>query len=443
MRTSKNGQKGVTLVTTTLMLVAFIGIAALAIDTGMLYSARTSAQHAADAAALAGAYEFRNPCYSDTPPVGCGAFDIHLAAFNAGQRTAAQNKIFGEPVMIGTQRDASPCPSADLATWICVDETNQRVTANVARSGGLGIVTYFARIFGSNTANVSAIATAEAGIAGAPTGTSSHCLKPIFIPNTVLARNADGTPVPVQTACNAGQVIFDPNQSPPQPTSWAQSQFSSGMYPKVIVRNGDPHKAADVLAPSQYYSLDFGSGASTYQCALAQCLNTCGVPDLISCSNNVNTLNTENGRMTQATITGIDNLIAPGGSTPDSWINGSSPSEFQLGDGTTGPTSKSLAVAAVWNNCTTGPYSGSGTQYAGASIGPGKESVPVIGFIQVFFDGVTQKSAGTTGGGSTYAEVTAHILPPIACGEVEGGGPPPAGPMTIPIRLVQSPAAAQ
>ena len=47
--------RGATIVLVALMLAALLGIAALAIDVGMLYNARAEAQRAADAAALAGA----------------------------------------------------------------------------------------------------------------------------------------------------------------------------------------------------------------------------------------------------------------------------------------------------------------------------------------------------------------------------------------------------
>ena len=51
-------QKGYVIVTTALLLVVLLGFGALAVDVGLLYSARTAAQRAADAAALAGAFTF-------------------------------------------------------------------------------------------------------------------------------------------------------------------------------------------------------------------------------------------------------------------------------------------------------------------------------------------------------------------------------------------------
>jgi hypothetical protein len=408
-------QRGMTLVWVALLLFVFVAIAAIAIDVGMLYTAKNSSQNAADAAALAGAYTFTNP--SATQPDD---------AQNAAVRVAAQNRVFGDPVVITTGD-------------VTVDTVAQRVTVTVSRTGTKGVVAFFSRIFGYSNLGVVAKATAEAGVGSSSSpGSSSHCLKPIFIPNTVLASN-DNNSVTVHDACNAGHVIFNSGSGPDagaeagSPTEWALSQFHDGQYPQVVIRNGDPKAAATDVAPSQYYSLDFGSGASTYRCALGQCLNNCGVPDLITCTSNASTLVTENGRMTQPTIQGINDMIQwPNGNT-DQWCSStgcSSPTQFLLGDGNTGTDSRSLAAAAIWNNC---------ANYGGSLIGPGKTSMPVLGFVEVFIDGVTQQSGGSQG--TQMAAVTAHILPPIACGAVDAGGatPPPAGSMTIPIRLVQNP----
>ena len=48
-------ERGATIVFVSLLMAAVLGMAALAIDVGMLYNARAEAQRAADSAALAGA----------------------------------------------------------------------------------------------------------------------------------------------------------------------------------------------------------------------------------------------------------------------------------------------------------------------------------------------------------------------------------------------------
>ena len=54
----RDNQDGYTMVIIVGLLVVFLGFTALSVDVGVLQSARASAQKAADAAALAGAFVF-------------------------------------------------------------------------------------------------------------------------------------------------------------------------------------------------------------------------------------------------------------------------------------------------------------------------------------------------------------------------------------------------
>ena len=60
-RSPRHGERGVTLVVMALMLTLALGMSALAIDYGMIKSAKAEAQRAMDAAALAGASAFLIP----------------------------------------------------------------------------------------------------------------------------------------------------------------------------------------------------------------------------------------------------------------------------------------------------------------------------------------------------------------------------------------------
>ena len=53
-----NEQDGYILASTAMLLVVLLGFVAVGVDLGVLFSARTAAQRAADAAALAGAFTF-------------------------------------------------------------------------------------------------------------------------------------------------------------------------------------------------------------------------------------------------------------------------------------------------------------------------------------------------------------------------------------------------
>src|SRR5437899_13023132 len=106
MNTSKK-QKGFVLVVVALLLVALIGFLAFAVDIGVLYSARTSAQEVADAAAMAGAFTFINDTQSPQP---------QTASDNALQ-VALHNSILSQPVAAGDVNAN-------------VDYTNRRLTVD-------------------------------------------------------------------------------------------------------------------------------------------------------------------------------------------------------------------------------------------------------------------------------------------------------------------------
>src|SRR2546427_11793241 len=90
-RNNSKKQEGFVLVVVAIVLVALVGFLALAVDVGVLYSARTSAQEVADAAALAGAFTFINDTQSPQP---------QTASDNALQ-VALNNSILGHPVAAG------------------------------------------------------------------------------------------------------------------------------------------------------------------------------------------------------------------------------------------------------------------------------------------------------------------------------------------------------
>jgi len=252
-------ERGMTLPLVAVFIVVLFAFAALAIDVGILYTARTSAQHAADAGALAGAYVFRN---SPNPAVATVA--------NSAISTAVQNKILGQSLTVadfGAPLTASPCPVNNARTAVCVDSTNRRVTVYIARTGAAGIGTFFARAIGWNAVGVTTRATAEASSQAGGT----HCLKPFFIANTALA----SAPT-ISAACAAYQQtmfnpnVTDPNTGAPLLTNYAQTMRGTDITLRPVGQSQTPNNSG---VPSQYYSLDFGNGANTYSCAISHCLN--------------------------------------------------------------------------------------------------------------------------------------------------------------------------
>src|SRR3989304_2378708 len=132
---STQKQKGFVVVVVAACLVALVGFVALAVDVGIFYSARTSSQRVADAAALAGAFTFvLNPL----APQPQTATDHAL-------QVAQNNTVMGIPVQAG-----DVTVDVDVANWrVTVDvETDQR--------------TYFARVFRPDDVAIGAEGIAEA-----------------------------------------------------------------------------------------------------------------------------------------------------------------------------------------------------------------------------------------------------------------------------------------
>src|SRR5438034_10396403 len=146
MNTSKK-QEGFVVAVLAIVLVALVGFLALAVDSGVLYSARTSAQGVADAAALAGAFTFINDTKSPQP---------QTASDNALQ-VALNNSILGQPLAAGDVN-------------VNVDVGNRRVTVDVQSTEH----EYFAKACGEQTPNGGEDAVAEA----APTSTATGDAQP-------------------------------------------------------------------------------------------------------------------------------------------------------------------------------------------------------------------------------------------------------------------------
>ena len=368
----RNRQRGFTIATFALLLGGLMAMAALAVDVGVLYTARTSAQHAADAAALAAAFTFVD-----------GTTDQPTAAINSAIAVAAQNKVMGQPVTITPAN-------------VSVDLANQRVTVTVPRTGANGIATFFASTMGIASADVQTKATAQAWNAGA----TAQCLKPIFLANTVLSRAPDNA-----TACSRGEVLFDPR-------TYRLSEWAASRVPTTAPITIRPTTPSASLMPSQFYSLDFGDGGSTYRCTIGKCLYNCGVTS-ISCGTS---LPIETGTMKGPTKQGVNELI--GKPPTDTWIG---PGEYDTPNGLS-TTSRALVVTPVWDSCD-----------PANALSPGKtgQTVKIVGFVTAFIAGVSPSGDN----------VQAYIVNRTICSGVAGGGPTSTatGPYGIPVRLVQNP----
>lgn len=163
MRVGKTGfssERGAAIVFVAVSLPALLGFLALGIDLGMLFVARTDAQRAADAAALAGASAF-----------------IDNSSANAV--TPAQDRAM-EYARRNTFRNG-PIDSNEITVTVIPESS--KVGVLVHRDS---VRTWFGWLFGIRTVPVSAYAAAVANSAG-----DALCIRPFAVPDMWSDANGD------------------------------------------------------------------------------------------------------------------------------------------------------------------------------------------------------------------------------------------------------------
>lgn len=391
-------QQGMTLPMTALFIVVLFAFAALAVDVGVLYTARTSAQHAADAAALAGAYTF------STTPAG-NQLDI---AYNAAVAAAQRNKVMGATLDPASFDKHSAdveggCPTSTDNNWVCVNVARQRVTVNVARRGGNAPVTYFARVIGWNSADVATMATAEA----AKSALGTYCLKPLFMPSSGNWNECSGS-------------IFEPDPNDASVVRLKSSLVASSisLWPK-----GGANGYADLLPSSNDGLLTVtenqgGYGVRTGLAGMSSCADV-----RVSCTDNMilNKPGGNNGPVRQ----GVETLLEAGrgNNVYDTWYSGNSSASCckycDHGDcGVLKDTSPSLVTVAVWD--------------CNIDLRSGRTEVPIAGFAKVFIDGPADNGPFDK---NSYG-IRAHLVSAASCAGA-GSTTPGSGPGGVPVRLIQ------
>jgi hypothetical protein len=365
-------QKGFVLVVVAILLIVLVGFVALGVDTGALYSARTSAQEVADAAALAGAFTYINNPTAVNPAT---------TASTAALQVALNNSVLGKPI-----------DAADVV--VTPDVAKRTVTVVVSTIQP----TYFAAAIWGKTATISATATAEA----ATNSTAAGCVKPWFIPNTVLTTGSSSC-----AGCAAGQILINPSTK--MPTAFGNSQIGA----QFVVK---PQSSGSALAPGDYYEIDLpdSKGGNDYKENIETCTSA-----YVRCQEFYSVLT---GKKTGPTMQGVDGLI---GDPPRfTWV---APSQYKReADGKIFDVSENVIVAPIWDTCS---YPGfcPGDQFPSGTT----PSVQVIGFAILFLEGVS-------GGG----DVTARLINFSSCGDIGGTGPTGETGGTVlsfPLRLVRVP----
>lgn len=398
-----NDEQGYTLVIIAAVIVVFLGFTALSVDMGILYSARASAQRAADAAALAGAFVFitRPDLSETTTPKQSDVIKENAV------KTAATNKMLGATVAI-TPSDVN------------VDTANRRVTVTVTQNQP----TLFARVMGENTANIRATAIAEA----AASATGDRCPKPWFIPNTVLSPRNGNNALCDACAASPSEVIIDMDPTSPNfrlPSTFYQNWLASNTSRQFTIKPQNPQGA---LAPGQFFAIRLGdsTGGSDYRENIATC-----TADPIYCADDYPS---EPGNMIGPTRQGTCQLICYNPADQGNPCNGCESDVFEsigsyrrpnppTSDGGRGSTSRSLVISPIIDVCTFCPNNfPSGTETA---------QYTVIGFATVFIEGFQGN------------DLQARLISVTDCSVAAGGGgeinPLETGPFGLPLRLVRQP----
>lgn len=281
-------ERGMTLIMVGLGFLAFLSATMLAVDVGNLMVARTQAQSAADAGALAGAVALVFDDFDDRSASGPAVQSAITAS------TSASNQVINQLVSVNAGDVTFP--------------TLERVRVQVHRTGARGnpVATFIAPMIGIDKVDVGAVATAEAVPANAAT-----CIKPWAVPDkweehqTPAWDENDEVNMFYETGPNKGNPLPDPDIYRPYDqenyTGYKQSRQGPDYGRQILLKPGNPNQT---INSSHFFpiALPGGTGASWYEENIPGCW-----PGLAEIGNMIPV---EPGNMTGPTTSGVANLIA-------------------------------------------------------------------------------------------------------------------------------------
>jgi Putative Flp pilus-assembly TadE/G-like len=384
----RTDERGMSFIFVALSLMAFLAASMLAIDVGLFMTARTQAQRSADAGALAGATALVFNSFTDRSDTG--------PAVSSAVNTARANLVVNEAPSI-TPEDVNFPPNPETGRSDLVEVTVYRssVRANP-------ITTLMGRIFGVETANISATATAVAAPAGA-----ANCVLPWTIPDKWIEQQT-GPWTPDDTFDmyeaqgnnqNRGGPLTDPDIyiAPGHADATGYDpETDKGL--QLVLKNNNQNK----IAPSMYNAWDLpGSvGGDDYRDNIATCNQ-----NLIEIGD---TMTPENGNMTGPTHQGTDELVAQDPRARwDTTCKCVKDSAFRV--------SPRIRIVPLYHPV---------VYTQGQLTGKSQPQLEVVNYLGFFVEGVT-------GGG----EVTGRITP--ITGKIIPGGPAAIGAFAQAIMLVR------
>ena len=255
----RSDESGMTYVFVGLGFMAFLAAGMLAIDVGMMMTARNQAQNSADAGALAGATALAFDSWTDRTASGPAVTN----AIAAGKA----NKVISGDVDV---------KAGDVEFLNDEFGTPNRVRVTVYRNSARGnpFSTLIGQYFGISSTGVNAVATAEASPANAMT-----CVKPFTIPDKWIERRPASVPWTPDQAFdrydNKGNLLSPADQYPPAYVNgqanpdYVGYNMASNKGVRLVLRAGQSNQ----IQPSFYFSLAMtdDTGGQDYRWNIANC----------------------------------------------------------------------------------------------------------------------------------------------------------------------------
>ena len=288
----RHDESGMTYVFIGLSMMAFISASMLAIDVGMLMTARSQAQNSADAGALAGATALLYDSFTDHSAGG--------PAVTSAIRASQLNNVMGGQVSV------TPGDVQFLTGPVTGQQDRVKVAVRRTASRGNAVATMIARYFGMANADIGATATAEAAPANA-----MDCVKPFTIPDKWTEKQTPPWDVndTYDAYDNKGKPLANPDiyipaydsggAANPNYTGYKMFGTPNDVGTMLTIRAGTGNN----IEPSFYFSLAMtdSTGGSDYRSNIANCNTThYHWGDLLV---------QEPGSMVGPTVQGIDDLI--------------------------------------------------------------------------------------------------------------------------------------
>jgi Flp pilus assembly protein TadG len=219
-------ERGAVLIMVTVLLIVFLGFAALALDVSHLYVVKNELQNAADAGALAGAHDlYLNDGTAVNPGANQTAYDAAVANFGMNVAVEVKNHLTNAGDVqrghwsFATQSFTANDSLLPVDLW---DATNAELDANLnfinavrvfVRREDIPTKSFFAGLFGYDSVAMGAEAVAYLGFAG--NTETDQVDQPIAICSDAITSHADGS-----FTCSRGRMLNSSGSSTTNTGGW-------------------------------------------------------------------------------------------------------------------------------------------------------------------------------------------------------------------------------